>query len=162
MRGGAGLEFQLRSPDPCPLTTSYETCGGNSTLWSEHYAATENDLTGVTLRVAIPTSYYPDHFLYESDGETPISGRPSLQNVTEMTIYGQYPEFLASLATKAGFSIEWSVVSEASYSAESSSWTACVLDVHKGLIDLCCGTFWNTESRLSLSTFATSYDIDSL
>ena len=77
----------------------------------------------MTLRVAIPTSYYPDHFLYKSDGVTTgralsslaVAGRPTLQNISELSLSGQYPEFFAQLAEKAGFTIEWTTISESSY-----------------------------------------------
>jgi hypothetical protein len=35
----------------------------------------------------------------------------------------------------------------------SSSYTACVQDVQNGLLDMCAGSFWITDQRLTLSSF---------
>lgn len=138
------------------LYYSYETCGGTDTAWEDLQVTSY--LAGQTVRVAIPALSYPDHYAVAADG-TPISGERATINHTA-TYAGVYIDLYKAASELGGFTIEWTTTSVGSLNNHDSSWTACVDDVSKGLVDLCIGNFWTTQSRLAMTTFTTPNDID--
>lgn len=139
------------------LFYSYATCGADGTDWDTDSVSAS--LSGMTLTVAIPTTEYPDQFIYDDDGEV-VSGRHV--NESELSrLTGSVIDLFEVIAENAGFTIEYTTVSSGSYYEHpESSYTACVADVSKGLLDLCVGRFWTTKTRLTMTSFSAPLEID--
>ena len=137
------------------LYYSYETCGGSSDAWEE--LASVSELSGATIRAAVPKLSRPNHSA-EIDGE--IQTDRLLNHSDTDHLEGIYIAFYEELADRAGFTIEWSTTSGGSLDAHDSDWTACVDDVHKGLLDLCIGNFWMLPERIAISSFTTPNTVD--
>jgi ABC-type amino acid transport substrate-binding protein len=144
--------------EPTPLFWSYDACSLGSTdaaldsflesLGKSTTAAVRNR----TLKVGIPMSYAPWHAkvgqrvedeFYEDD-TLPYEG-----------LVIDYMSHLRSQASLLGDSLEFEYtwISRGSRSQKSSRWTASVLDVQKGLVDMAASDFWATQERLELAAF---------
>lgn len=132
------------------LYYSYSTCGGTN-HWESF--AVSRQLQGTTLRVGIPSIYFPDHFKLGDDGN-PISFDRDI-NAGVGDFQGIYIQLLDDIAADANFTVKYESVSAAALEEHGSAWTACVQDVGRGLLDLCIGNYWETVPRRSLSQFST-------
>ena len=137
---------------------SYDTCGGSSSFWDEFFEAKKHVLTGATLRVAVPSLFFPDHYLLDADNAVVEGRAPTIDEVGDLK--GVYVDWFKAIAEAGDFELEWSVVSGGSLAEVSSAWDACILDVTKGLLDACPGNFWTTYDRLGRVRFSTPNVID--
>lgn len=133
------------------LYWSYETCGGDETEWTDD--AIVETLRGRTVRGAIPYSYYPMHWINDANGDPLLAPITTLDKANQDK-YGIWIDYYNQMAELARFHWEWIYTSGGSVSAHTSSWTACVQDVQRSLIDICAGNFWTTEERLAMANFA--------
>lgn len=149
--------------EPTPLYFSYDACAMDPTdaviqsfLSS---ALTTAAVTNQTLKMGIPKSSAPYHVkagellkdeFYEDDA------RP-----WEGLVVDYMSRIVAEARTLGSdLGLEYTWVSRGSRRQQSSRWTASVLDVQKGLIDMSAGEFWVTQQRLQLTAFTVPIHVD--
>ena len=100
----------------------------------------ESALSGRTLRAGIPLSEYPDHFMVDDEGQ-PLPTGPYIPGAPMSGLWIDYYEEMAKIGN---FELEYRPVSNSSLRAVSSSWSACVMDVAAGILDVCVANVWLT------------------
>lgn len=140
-----------KSPLYPHLFYSYSTCGNVDTFTDFSIAAA---LQGKTLKVGIPALSYPDHYRLDENNE-PIFWSTDI-NAGVGELKGMYMEYVQKLAQDGNFQIEFTQVSLGSIAEAIDPYSACVLDVSRGILDMCAGTFWETTERTSVASFTTA------
>lgn len=134
------------------LFFSYDTCGYENT-WED--VSTINQLKGRTLRVGIPAILFPDHYKDDENGKAIRWDRNVSVGVGDWK--GLYVDYINGIASLGLFNVEYMAVSEGAIAQQSpSQWDACVLDVGRGLLDMCVGNFWETSKRRQVAQTSTS------
>lgn len=133
------------------LYYSYTTCG-SSDKWSNFVVETE--LNGATLRVGVPALSFPAHFKMDTNGNPINAVKDINEGVGEFQ--GMYIELLNDVAARANFTIQYESVAAGTVKEyNGNTWSACVQDVGRGLLDLCVGNFWETTPRRQIAQFST-------
>ena len=141
---------------------SYETCSATN-QWSDYAVSTA--LAGKTLTVEVAGEWAP--FAYECTPDV-IAANPNdpcASGDSNLRFAGLHGEFIQRVADAAGFDIEWRLGPTAASYAESRaqgtwSWDACVIDVQKGIADICVQYMWETSARRSRTQFSTYFEMD--
>ena len=131
---------------------SYDTCGGDSSLWTTDLIV--KGLEGKIVRVAFPKSYPPMHYMVDDNG-APINSQVTSMAMAAREKGGVWFKYFDDIRETAGFEWRWTYTSQGARDSvpDGSSWTACAQDVKQGLIDLCIGNFWTTDIRLRTAGF---------
>lgn len=111
--GGAGLAYY-----------SYETCGGDASTWAMNLVS--ESINGKTLKVGVPYSWYPDHFMTDPVTKERLPDGPLNSDPSTYVLDGIYVRVMSDMASKGGFTIQYQPVSASSLADHTSSWTACV------------------------------------
>lgn len=134
------------------LFYSFSTCGASG-KFEEHMVI--DSLRGQTLRVGVPAIYFPDHYKLDENGELIFFDKNTSKGVGEWR--GIYIDHIKDISSLGGFNIEWHSVSPGAIELrDGDAWAACVVDVHRGLLDLCVGNVWETLGRKKIASFTTS------
>lgn len=133
------------------LFYSYSTCGNEDTWTQEIFS---KELEGTTLRVGVPALYYPDHYKLTSNGSIIYWNLNIYAGEGDFT--GIYIDYIEKIADAGGFELEYLPVSTGGIvDAGWDSWSGCINDLSRGLLDICIGNFWETAARRSVATFTT-------
>ena len=103
---------------------------------------------------------HPFAFRYGTDGtingpgtENYGNDRSTFSAGQESEYHGMMPELLRNVAERAGFTVEYQLLSPASINYSRSlgmgTWDACVIDVERGILDICAMHVYETASRRS-------------
>lgn len=134
------------------LYFSYSTCGATD-MFEEFFAV--NSLSGQTLRVGVPAIYFPYHYKLDENGKPIPFDLNTSKGVGEWT--GIYIDFLWEIANLANFEIEFHSISPGAIKqSNGETWSACVIDVGRGLLDLCVSNFWETSERRKIASFTST------
>ena len=147
------------------LFYSYETCGGDRTVWEAYQHIVESS-TRVLTAVVPSMTYEPYHFKRDPSTGAPYTAHQEAVYQDDSEPYhGVLVEYLTALsrasftrAGPAGFNLTW--VSRPSRGAHASRWTAGVEDVKSGLADLGVSIFWTSPERLEMSAFTAPLTTD--
>eukprot|EP00241_Pyramimonas_parkeae_P003262 CAMPEP_0114234526 /NCGR_PEP_ID=MMETSP0058-20121206/5756_1 /TAXON_ID=36894 /ORGANISM="Pyramimonas parkeae, CCMP726" /LENGTH=782 /DNA_ID=CAMNT_0001346211 /DNA_START=73 /DNA_END=2421 /DNA_ORIENTATION=+ len=159
--GRAMIKSQLFGDNEQRLFVSYDTC--NSTASGDSFGdfLTWKSMQGVSVVAGVP--YMRSPILYKRDPVTKVpvewSDDPQLALYKNDTLpwdgsLVQYVSAVLSLNRTESFGkVNYTWTSGGARNSFSSFYTACVYDVHKGLLDFCVGDFWITKERLELTAF---------
>lgn len=119
-------------------------------------------LAGRTLKVEVAGDWAP--FAYECTAER-VADKSDACASGDLAFAGLHGEFMQRIADAAGFDIEWRLGPTPASYAESRaqgtwSWDACVIDVQKGLADVCVQYMWETSARRSRTQFSAYFEMD--
>ena len=158
-------EEDVRASDYFPnegLFYSYSTCGGSSEAWIDHV---ENGidhiqhqvLNGRQLLAAVPSLQLPNLFKLDTEENVVLDSKGEEYYNDTSPFYGVYISYMKDLVRVSNGDIgglNFTHVSRASnVEHPSSSYTAAVKDVEKGLVDLAVAPFWITDERLAMTSY---------
>ena len=134
------------------LFFSYSTCGAKSD-WEKFVIS--NQLRGSTVHVGVPALYYPDNFKLDIHGN-PIMFDTNL-DAGVSGYKGIMIELLEAISEKANFTIVYEAPSAGAIAENGGdTFSACVQDVGRGLLDMCVSNFWETTQRRQMTQFTTT------
>ena len=143
-----------------PIFYSYTTCNSTDSFWIDYFTANVSVAGGINISAAVPRLDNPMLLKQLPDG-TLVGTQTDVDDMyyfdDSISFGGIYIDYVNSIVQLSKGDIQnvtYTHTSRASLKQHpTSSFTAAVQDVGRGLVDMAAGPFWVTGQRLRMTSF---------